>query len=101
MLRTNISKPSPMICPQRWASDSAMLFAGLSSNPQVPFAQWDAVFSILPFDIPVAEFFKRPRIESSGPRQFAEPLDDRHIDAIGGGIADDEANFRRRCANTA
>ena len=58
------------------------------------------MFAVLPFNISVTKFLKRPRIEAGSHREFAEPFDDRHINSVWRGIADNEANFGRRRANS-
>ena len=72
---------------------------GISADPQMPFAERHAVFAVLPFDVPVAQLLERPGVESSGQGQFPEPFDERHVNSIGRGIADNEADFRGRGAN--
>src|SRR5260221_10998419 len=65
----------------------------------MPLTQRHAMFAVLPFGVPIAKLLEAPRVKTSGQSQLAEPFDDRHIDAARGGIPNDKAYFRRRCAN--
>src|SRR6266851_149859 len=74
-----------------------MIVASVQSaaDPQPSFAKWDAMFSVLPFHIPISGLFKFMRLKSRCFSKTSGPLNDRHIYSIGSRITNNKASQGR------
>lgn len=62
-------------------------------NPQATLVAKDPVFAVLPFRAVVAQLFEPVGLEAGGDGKFRQPALHGHVNAVGGGIADDEAGL--------
>jgi hypothetical protein len=56
---------------------------------------------ILPFNVPIASAIKPEGLKARRDGQFSKPLDYWNVDAVRGGITDDETNLARPVTNFA